>query len=397
MLMEETICPILVEDIGCWTLCKRKNIEFYSIGSRELDLYMQVSGKILPVIMETIDFFDGKHSIEWIQDYFLKEKQLEIDVQKVYERFANAGLICGVDPKHKKSELDIMGVDIFNVRFRKLSERGKKRIGNVWNICVFISFLLFITAGIEIIRKLQFFRYVLSQSFVYDESYILGGILVMVAAIFGLITHELGHCFTAVKFGLQPSEFHLNMYSGMIPKWYVKIREMYTLPVKQRIAVLASGMISNFIFICVVIIIALEGNFELREIQLLSKIIYTFSFNILFSLVPINLSDGYFIFSWIFGMPNLRIRMFDSLKKIFHGIKCKVSAVMIVYFLLFLCFFVINAYNGIYWIINIVKEIWYQIDIMVLKYSFIGIFLLFYILTVYRFVKKFSDFMKSKE
>ena len=183
----------------------------------------------------------------------------------------------------------------------------------------------------------------------------------------------------------------------MIPKWYVKIREMYTLPVKQRIAVLASGMISNFIFICVVIIIALEGNFELREIQLLSKIIYTFSFNILFSLVPINLSDGYFIFSWIFGMPNLRIRMFDSLKKIFHGIKCKVSAVMIVYFLLFLCFFVINAYNGIYWIINIVKEIWYQIDIMVLKYSFIGIFLLFYILTVYRFVKKFSDFMKSKE
>lgn len=393
--MKENICPKAVDDISWWVLCKKNGKNYYSLGSKKLDTYIRCDENNLSVIVEVINLLDGENSIEWIEDFFMDDKKIKIDIYHLYSILSEAGLIEGVTHNKKNSEISIMGVDLINIKFKELPKKCLKIVGVAWNICFLISLIICIAAFAEILHKFNHFVFVIQQSFIFDNSYVLGGILVAIASIIGLITHEMAHWFTAVKFGLQPSEFHLTMYTGVLPTWYVKINGMYTLPVTKRIAVTAAGMFANFVFICLIIFISLKGNYDLLQIQIFSKIIYSFFFNIIFSLLPINLTDGYFIFSWIVGVSNLRIRILNDLKKMFHGKKPQLDKTEIGYFTLCITLLLFSIYNGIRWNVEVLREVWCFEQLHFFRYIVSVFVVVFYSMTFYRFSNRFIKYLKS--
>ena len=394
--MTRAIKPKVVSNIQYWILNTVKDKTYYTVGSKELDRYIKVREDLLAVIMQAVSFLDGTNSLEEIEYVFMTEYKSKVNMSVIYDKLANAGLIEGMDSKVINSEISILGNDILNIKFKTFPKKIILPVRKFVKITFVVSIIIVIIALIQVTITFDKCIFVIKQSFIYDDSYILGAIFVALSAIIGLMIHEMGHWLVAVSYGLQPSEFHLTMYTGLLPIWYFKINGLYTLTTRKRVAVMAAGMITNLTIVCLLFIIVLKVEMNILYVQIIAKIIYSLFFNMLFSLMPIGLTDGYFILSWLSGITNLRIRVIRVIKSMFTREKFKVEGIIYVYFSLNLVLIMFSIYNGVYWNLHIIKELWGYIRIDSLMYMIIVLVLMFYLVNIYKVSKKVINYIKEK-
>jgi len=388
--------PKALEDVSYWPYIVKNSRQSFSVGSKSVDRYLRVDGENLDVIMCAIGHMDGEHELEWIEDYILREKKIRIDVKGLCEKLASIGLIHDMEAQEAIGEMRIMGVDFINFKFPHVPVWMAHKIKMLWNIVFYGSFLIFALTLLGVALKWDNFKFLLNQTYVYKGSYVVGIVITTALSLLFMIFHELAHWATSIRFGLQPSEFHASLYAGVFPMWYVKIKGMYTVPIKYRIAITSAGMYANALIMTAALSVALWLHQPVHVSQLLSKIIFANFYSIIYTLFPLKLTDGYFIISWITGISNMRLRMLKIIKMLLKGKKEKIDVALLVYLLVNVALIGTGTYFTLVWNFKVFYEISRYVSIPVLKYIILIMPFAVLITTMSIFVYKFVRFINER-
>jgi len=313
VLLDESQAAVLskpesVADISKWFLWRKHDVNFYSIGSRDVDKYLTATEDDTEIIMYAIGLMDGTRTEEEISRMIYNKFGKHLDITLLVKKMKTTGLLEG--GYKDTSELGMFSKKIISYKFSVFSILKKKIINYVYNIWLIISFVAILAALLTFIFNFNECRAFFSTSFTYKDSYFLGAVLTTVASIINIMLHELSHMAASVKCGLQPSEFNMNLYGGFKLIWMVKIKGMYTIPRKHRIMVMSAGILTNLVLISIVITVCVLFHVNSVAAELMSKIMINNIFMLYSCCMPFNISDGYFIFSQLSKYPNMRTKMF---------------------------------------------------------------------------------------
>lgn len=389
--------PRAVNDISYWPYMVKKGRQIYCLGSKSVDRYLKLDEDSVDIVMEAIGLLDGQHSLQSIEEHLLAQKNTELDMQALYKKLESTGLISDRQASNTASEIAVMGVDVVKFIFPPVPIWLRKTVGILWNAAFGVSFVIFAAAIAGAVLRWDRVLPFMSDVYVYQDSFVLGVLAAMLFSAMNILMHELSHWATAIRFGLQPSEFHMTLYAGIFPMWYVKVRGIYTVPTKQRVAIMAAGMYTNATLLSLAIAIALWWPLPSYDIQLLSKIMISNFYQIVYSLSPLQLSDGYFIMSLLTKVSNPRIRIIKAVKAWFHGQKEKLGHWLILYFIASLIFVAFGVYSTLTWNFNIFYELSADVSITALRYLITAMPFIVLAVTILLFLRGLIKFIKSSE
>lgn len=215
---------------------------------------------------------------------------------------------------------------------------------------ILIFFILFFFA---FFFYFYFFVFEVIDFAIYDISFQDTILTLMILGILGVF-HELGHASACAHYGASPGEIGVGLYLRF-PVLYSDVTDAWRLPRTQRAMVDFGGIYFQLIFVPILFILYLTTSS--------SVFLYVILFNYgsaLFNLNPIFRFDGYWLFSDIAGVPNLRKRSLEILKyfakrfilrekevvePVFLRISGKIKSFLCVYGIVSTSFFVLFFYK----------------------------------------------------
>lgn len=117
-----------------------------------------------------------------------------------------------------------------------------------------------------------------------------------------ILIHELGHAVSSMKFGVAPKEIGFGFYL-YFPVFFTDVSMSWLASRKQRIVIDLSGFYFQIVSMTILLLADLVFNFSTILIQV---IIIDNIFIIIYNLNPLFRFDGYWLFSDLFKIPNLR-------------------------------------------------------------------------------------------
>ncbi len=215
---------------------------------------------------------------------------------------------------------------------------------------ILISFIFF---SFVFFGYFYFFQLQVIDFTIYDISF---QDTILTLIIFGVlgIFHELGHASACAYYGASPGEIGIGLYLRF-PVLYSNVTDAWRLPRMQRAMVDFGGIYFQLIFIPILFILYLTT----ASSVFLFLILFNYG-SALFNLNPIFRFDGYWLFSDIAGVPNLRKRSLEILKyfvkrfilrereiaePIFLRISGKIKSFLCVYGIVSASFFVLFFYK----------------------------------------------------
>jgi putative peptide zinc metalloprotease protein len=126
-------------------------------------------------------------------------------------------------------------------------------------------------------------------------------------ALLSILSHELGHVSACRHFGCTHGPIGVGIYA-IFPVFYTDASDTWRLPRRARMAVDAAGIYFQLIFS-----IVLFGVYALWRWQPALTTLFIADGMMLVALNPILRFDGYWLFSDLIGVPNLRQRAADTL------------------------------------------------------------------------------------
>lgn len=325
------LCPRAVADIRAWVLYEKAEGNLYCVGSLEQDKFIAVPQSKIALVLEIAAWFDGLRSIDWIQEYYLRERQQQIDVTRVYQLLSEANLIADPKPTYVfRGEFKRFSVDVLDFNVRGFFERTGPHIRKIFKPILFLT-LLVILLGMASFRL----EYSSTQNLLAVQNSYTAGFLILVL-IGPLLTfiHEFAHAFTAVVYGAQPRHLKAAMYLGL-PTFYTEIAGMYTLKPQDRIKVWAAGCYGNLCFGSAMLLLyrLLPPDASPALGQIVLKVSLGSLFAIIGNLFPLLPTDGYFIVSTLIKRVNLRTNAFQEFLNWLRGKDSKFRGGIVVYFL----------------------------------------------------------------
>jgi hypothetical protein len=128
-----------------------------------------------------------------------------------------------------------------------------------------------------------------------------------------VIVHEIAHGATLAHYGGLPGEVGTGLYY-FGPMFYVDTSDSWTLPRRQRIWVSLSGPISTLLLGSILVFANL-----IWPSQTVKMMGFFFFYWMLWNLIPLIETDGYYALTDIVGIPNLRNQAFSYLKSKLFG------------------------------------------------------------------------------
>lgn len=130
-------------------------------------------------------------------------------------------------------------------------------------------------------------------------------LLAYMGLIVGVFFHELGHSVAALRYGMPPKGIGFGFYL-VFPVFFADVTHVWALPKAKRIIINLGGVYFQGLFT----LLLLGGYYALAPAwagsrELLGTIITMNLFVMLYSLNPFLRNDGYWIYSDLFGLPNL--------------------------------------------------------------------------------------------
>ena len=338
------ITPIIVKDIEAWVLFESKEGNMYCLGSLEKDKYIQLNERAVEPVKNAINYFDGTHTLEEIEELLKKEHGVKLDIDKLYEVLCKANLIEGIDKALvEKQEMDYLSITLKEFKLGRtygfLDKLNK----------IFFPYLLYLSLGIILISLFFFARnrhmFLRGSSYSLGGSYTLGILVTLAIFILSIGLHELAHGIAGYKFGLKPSKLVIALYV-MTPMFYLKMPGIYTIKPKKRVYIWSAGVYANLLIASVSIILANFSSGNVKNILFLCSL--TNLSLILANLSPLLPLDGYFIMSTLLKRPNLRKGSYKEFKKWALRKENKFRGISIIYFLLSSGFVAVLAGSQLY-------------------------------------------------
>ncbi|MBU1097800.1 MAG: hypothetical protein KKB34_15055 [Bacteroidetes bacterium] len=140
------------------------------------------------------------------------------------------------------------------------------------------------------------------------ESVLLVYILFFLSTLF----HELGHSSACEYYGAKHGNIGLGLYL-YFPVFYADVTDVWKLPRLQRAVVDFAGIYFQLIFVVLLYFLYIL----FKEVILIYSI-YVIEFSLIFNINPFFRFDGYWIFSDLTGIPNLRQRSLETISYTFN-------------------------------------------------------------------------------
>lgn len=250
-----------------------------------------------------LQHLDGKNSIDQIAQKSHKRRE---EVVAMLEYMERKGLIEGVEGIQETNfnEVDQFSICLYKYNFPKIEDQDKRKFARgalkAVDLLLIISALFFIrnvffadTTGGDLSSLLSYGA--------GERGKWLGYLLINLGMVISFALHELGHLFAGIKNGIEPERFQFSLFLGFMPMFYIKNKNIYSLPRRKIVDVLLAGIkINFFLFLLLMNLYAVSG-IELFKILSLSNLRIIFV-----NLFPLTLSDGYFILTVLTGFSNLR-------------------------------------------------------------------------------------------
>jgi len=147
------------------------------------------------------------------------------------------------------------------------------------------------------------------------------------AAILILFIHELGHAASSYLFKTQPKSIGFGFYF-IFPVLYTDVTEVWKLSRLKRTIVNLGGIFFQ-VLINLVLVYWIKHSHDIETIKILRSLMIINTITMFINFNPFFRFDGYWIYSDLFKLPNLRQQTHAwwtlSLKRIFPGFPARVS------------------------------------------------------------------------
>lgn len=335
-------------DIEWEILYKYKNKEnIYVICSKDGDAYYFCKETFLEIILETLQLFDGKHSIEEIIES-ISIKYPKFKTRDMIMKLAQSKFIKGIGGSNVSSELKRSSISI-----KEFNISGIGRLKRSWVMLFYRLFLLLVIVSIFIClyllttNKLEIWNYSLND---IGDSHIEKILVVIVCIFFSLIFHEFAHILVGLYYRLPPSKFGIALYMNIVPMYYIVTPGIYLIGRNARMKFHIAGVCGNFI---------LFAFFSIFGEMFRNDVFYLIAISnfqlILINLMPFSLTDGYFLMTILLKKINLRLNFIDTItfrKKNSH----KSDMAIKIYSAISVLYIVVLSLNISFWITNILND-----------------------------------------
>lgn len=323
----ECMYPKMIDDYYMNPLfTNRKGDGFWVVGSIEKSSHILVNSKKIKLYKYLFSYLDGTNTINNLVEVGFGTNE---ELNKVINTLKDKGLIEGYENSKSFNEAKVMSVNLFTFE-RKINSAFIQKVCSAFSRKYnFILLFLFISLIISyIVFKPSLY---LNRLFNGDKVKVYNTtstgilyILINACTIIMFILHEIGHVVCGLKYKKNDISVSTVLFLGFIPMIYIKHKNLYSLPKKNIIDVLLGGMLANLGLGTLFLTLYFITGIEFFEILALSnyKIIYI-------NILPISLTDGYFIFGLLLNLPNTRLNMYRVLAKPLHVIKLNIKYIII--------------------------------------------------------------------
>jgi putative peptide zinc metalloprotease protein len=257
-------------------------------------------------IIELLNFIDGKRNIDEISLKYSELSQIKVSSKEILDLFISTFVRTGiinsneiVSPPKKQKYLYL--------KVKLIPERYVNLIGNklqfLFSQSIFkivpIIILLNIISLILLTSKQSNFKVFPSFIFLYF--------------LISNIIHEIGHATCCVFFGKRPKEIGFGIYF-FLPAFYIDLTEIWSLPKKKRIIINLAGLYFEVLLITPFLFYTI-----LFSTTYFNYIFQLFIIRLIFNLNPFFRTDGYWVLSDYFQIPNLRADSMRALQLLITG------------------------------------------------------------------------------
>lgn len=167
--------------------------------------------------------------------------------------------------------------------------------------------------------------------------------------IFFIILHEIGHTVAALHHGVVPKNIGFGIYF-LFPAFYTDLTEIWKLDRWKRIKINLAGIYFQLLLNIVIFAALLLSPQDSQLYFFLRRFIYFNIFISLYNINPFFRFDGYWVYSDIFNLPNLRGRSYGWLRAAWNWMSSKITGrtvassddlrniPLLIYTLLYFCF-----------------------------------------------------------
>ena len=117
-----------------------------------------------------------------------------------------------------------------------------------------------------------------------------------------LLCHELGHAAVSYRHGARPAEIGFGLYL-IFPAFFCNVTEAWRLPRAERVAINLGGVYFQLLATAAMVPFALVTRYDVLDLLIASNLM-----SIVITLNPFFRFDGYWVYSDLFRLPNLRDR-----------------------------------------------------------------------------------------
>lgn len=308
--MDKSYKPCMKNDIYINNTYVGKKGGYCVIGSSENDSQIIVKANKVEAFKELFSVLDGNNSIQDIEKMkFASSNELIRIVSWLDEK----GMLEGSTFKGEFNEAERLSICLIRYKFHDFSLKTQKLCCSLVLIFKIVFLVTIIFTILCIIKN----KYVISKLTIVDiisykvpsiKNAVIGYILINLGSYLMGVLHECAHSVVAIKNKIKPYYIAFVLYLGFIPMGYVKIKNIYSLNKKNIYSVLFAGVLMNLLlcFIFMDLYFVFNSN--------VCKILSVANFKMFYiNLIPLSLTDGYFIGGLLFNMPNIRMKFFKCL------------------------------------------------------------------------------------
>lgn len=309
-----------------------RNREIILFGSESLDSYVKMSERSIDYARFIVELMRKEVSKDTIaHEIKIKYPRTCIDLDLFISKLADAGLLVGSE-KIIDDEMELVGIRIFHKSFSRKDTASffMSVISAVYRIfskaVVWIPVLL--VASILLAGLRGFSLVVLQQDWL--SHYVLHGIALVVMTVLCFLLHECGHAVAAIANGVKPKDFSFGVYLGIVPTFYFRYYNLKTASSLTKLKIVLAGVYSNLLFALLSFSASCLTGPPLSGLLLELSILNILM--IIGNMMPMRLSDGYYVISLILERFDIRISFWRGVLGL--GRRMKLPLPLLLYFII---------------------------------------------------------------
>lgn len=361
------------------------------VGNRDNDRYLIMDVKLKKTVKCAADLLNGGNTCAEINKYLLENYSVRTNVEPLVKRFASIGLIENVPESVENSEIDAVGIKIFNIKLNGMNPYVSAFFRGIFKTGKFLfKALLILFIPLFLLCFDRFIDRNIAGILINGNSLVKVGIYYIIVSWCVLFIHEIAHISAIAKNRLSLKQISVSLYMGLYPLYYSKARGIYRIPVWNRLEIVASGLCANLIMflasLLLLIFIPVRSGLYLWIMLVFIDNFFMITSNI----SPFKLSDGYFIFSSLLGVYGVRSRMFKTgfrhMGRAFR--KNKASAVLnVCYYIIFIVMMAVTAAAVGLYCYGLFLELHRNYPLCV-SYMFVGVGIVYVGFVLYSLIKR---------